>query len=481
MTEHFAPRRGNTILHAMRSSWFKPAALAGAVLATLWPWVIDIGGLSEPGERILGVFLAAIVLWVTEAIPLHATAALIIFSEILFISDRALWNLPAAFVAPDYRDFFATLAHPVLMLLLGGFVLAEGSSRFRLDRSLARVLLRPFGTRPAGVLAGLMLVTAVFSMFMSNTATTAMMLAVVLPVAGSLDPADRFRTALALCIPVAANIGGMGTPVGTPPNAIAVGLLADAGIEVSFGKWMLLAVPFMLLVLAVAWRLLLHLHPPQAGTIELQIEGAVDRTRPAVVFYATFAVTVALWLLEPIHGVPSSIVGFMPVVLLLATGTFTAQDLQRLPWHLLWLVAGGVALGFGVTASGLDVWLIEQVAWETMSPAMITGVVAFAALAVSTVISNSAAANLLVPVGLTVAVSGSVDVEPVAMAFFIAIGSSLAMALPVSNAPNAIGYSTGMVTTRQMAVVGFGVGVVGWLVYVGVGPLLWDLLGVSLS
>ena len=182
-------------------------------IALLVPMLLEPEGLSEPGQRMLGVFLMAIVLWVTEAIPLYATAALIILLQILFISDQAIWDLPDDFGPPSSADYFATLAHPVLILFLGGFFLAEGAARYKVDRNLARILLRPFGDSPARIVLGLMLITALFSMFMSNTATTATFLAVVLPLLATLEPGDRLRIALVLAIPLAANIGGIATPV----------------------------------------------------------------------------------------------------------------------------------------------------------------------------------------------------------------------------------------------------------------------------
>ena len=462
-----------------RTGLGRGAALAAAAVLLFLPWTLDLEGLGEPGHRMLGLFLAAIVLWVSEAIPLHATAAFIILFEIVTISDRALWALPADFDPPAYSTFLGTLAHPVLMLFLGGFFLAEGAAKFHLDRALARILLRPFGTSPRRVLLGLMVVTAVFSMFMSNTATTATVLAVVLPVAVSLDRSDRFRTALVLAIPVAANIGGMGTPVGTPPNAIAVGSLAEAGYDVGFGEWMVLAVPVMSVVLVLAWLLLLRVFPARTDAIRLEIEGALARGRDAAILYTVFVATVVLWLSEPLHGVNANIVGFLPVVVLLATRVFSAEDLQRIPWHVLWLVAGGIALGIGVTAAGLDTWLVARVDWSAMSGGMVVAGVAATALLLSTFISNSAAANLLIPIGLTLALSGAVSVEAVAVAFFIAVGASLAMALPVSTPPNALAYSTGMVTTRQMAAIGAVVGIAGWALFVWLAPIGWSLMGVS--
>lgn len=462
----------------------RPLQLGGiiaAVVVLVGPMLVEVPGLSEAGERVLGIFLMAVVLWVTEAIPLFATAALIIFLQILLISDQAIWSLPQGDPITAYADFFATLAHPVLMLFLGGFFLAEGANKYALDRTLARVLLRPFGRRPASIALGIMLITAAFSMFMSNTATTATMLAVVLPVIATFEPTDRFRAGLVLAVPIAANVGGIGTPVGTPPNAIAVGSLADAGIDISFAKWMGLAVPLVVVLLVVAWQVIVRLFPTSREEVEIDIEGDFDRSPGALVLYAVFALTIGLWLTEPLHGITSSVVGFVPVVVLLVTGVFGSRDLQAMPWHVLWLVAGGIALGIGVTASGLDQWIIDQVSWEGLAAGILAGALALTALLMSTVISNSAAANLLIPIGLTLALSPAVDVDPVAAGFFIAVGASLAMALPVSTPPNAIAYSAGTVSTRDLAVVGGIVGAIGWLLFVFVGPLLWSFAGLELA
>ncbi|NNC93907.1 MAG: DASS family sodium-coupled anion symporter, partial [Acidimicrobiia bacterium] len=384
----------------------QPIGLILAVGGLVLPWFLNLDGLSEPGHRMLGVFLMAIVLWVTEAIPLYATAALIIFLQILFISDQALWDLPAGFDTPTSARYFATLSHPVLMLFLGGFFLAEGAARYRLDRNLARIMLRPFGDSPRMIVLGLMVITASFSMFMSNTATTATFLAVVLPVVATLAPEDRLRVGLVLAIPLAANIGGIATPVGTPPNAIAIGSLAEAGISVSFIRWMALATPGMVVLLLIAWQIVIRMFPASVDRVTLDIESSFDQTRPARIFYLTAAATIVLWLTGPIHGISAPVVGFMPVVVLLATGVLDSKDLQRMPWHVLWLVAGGVALGLAVIDSGLDRWLIDQVDWSIVPVALLALALAFVATAMSTVISNSAAANLLIPIGLTLAVSG---------------------------------------------------------------------------
>lgn len=459
--------------------WRKILSLLIALTVLILPWVVEFPGLSPAGHRLFGIFLCAIVLWVTEPIPLYATATLIILLEILFISDKALVAVPGAFEAPKYASFYHALAHPVLMLFLGGFFLANGAARFKLDRNMARVLLKPFGESPKLIMLGLMLITAVFSMFMSNTATTATMMAVVLPVVAGLPSGDRLKTSLALSIPIAANVGGIGTPVGTPPNAIAIGALSSAGISVSFASWMAMMIPCVLLLLVAAWLLLTRVFPSDTQSITLRIDTTFDRSRPAVIFYITFAATVLLWLTEPLHGIKSTIVGFVPVAVLLSTGVFTSRDLQSVQWDVLWLVGGGIALGTGLGASGLDEWLVSLVRWDAISPGMIGVALCVVALVMSTVISNSATANLLVPIGMSLAVSGAVDISPMLTGVFIAVGASLAMALPISTPPNAIAYSSGMVTTKNMAVTGALVGAIGLVLFTQLAPLTWAWLGIA--
>lgn len=463
------PRRGLRIVGVTM-------AVAGFGL----PFVVTFDGLSEQGHRILSVFLMAVVLWVTEAIALHATALLIILLEILLISDQSVFGTIDGFEPDPYATYFASLAHPVLMLFLGGFVLADGAARFKLDRSLARVLLKPFGTSPRLILLGLMLVTAGFSMFMSNTATTATLLAVILPVVGTLPAGDRFGTGLVLSIPLAANVGGIGTPVGTPPNAIAVGSLAEAGIGVSFIGWMMLAVPPMIVLLLVSWWLLTRMYPSQADSIELNIIGQFETSIKGRMFAVVFAATVGLWLTEPIHGIPSAIVGFMPVVVLVAAGVVSTDDLRSIQWHVLWLVAGGIALGAGVAKTGLDTWIVGQINWSSFGATMIVALLAVLTLVLSTIISNSATANLVVPMTLSMAASSTVGLGATRAVFFVAIGASLAMALPISTPPNAIAFSTGAVPTKDLAIVGVLVGVSGLVLYLLLAPLLFTVVGVDL-
>jgi sodium-dependent dicarboxylate transporter 2/3/5 len=453
----------------------------GVVAATGWFVVVLLigpeGNLTAPASRMLAIFGAAVVLWITEAIPLSATSILVIFAEILLISDEALVGLPSNFDAPTYQSIFATLANPVLILFLGGFVLAETAAKYRLDRNLAGVLLRPFGNSPKAITAGLMAITAGLSMFVSNTATTAAMMAVVIPVAAGLAPDDRLRAGLILSVPIAANVGGLGTPVGSPPNAIALGRLQDQGIDVDFVTWMALAVPVAVVVLAFAWFLLVKRFPASADTIDVRIGGEFDRGRPALILYVVFALTVLGWVTEPLHGVPSAIVGFGAVVVLLSTQVFAVDDLRRLNWHILWLVGGGIALGNGVSSTGLDQWLVDLFDWGSLSTGVLLVALAVVAIGLSTIISNSATANLMVPIGISLALSDAVDLDPLLVGLLIALACSLAMALPVSTPPNAVAYATGEIETKDMAIVGLLVGALGVVLIVFVMPPIWNGLG----
>jgi solute carrier family 13 (sodium-dependent dicarboxylate transporter), member 2/3/5 len=445
--------------------------LLGAVVF-LVPLLVDIEGLTAAGQRMLAIFLLAIVLWVTEAIPLVATAVLVILLEVLLISDQALVGfegeaLPAA-------AYFAALADPVIILFLGGFLIADGAARFGLDRNLAAVMLRPFRGDARRTVLGLMSITALLSMFVSNTATTATMFAVVLPILAAL-PSGPARTGLALAIPVAANVGGIGTPVGSPPNAIALGALQAQGEGVSFLGWMLLAVPLMVVVLLFAWWFLTRRYIPADTPMEVDLSASFDRSPAAIVFSVVAAATILLWLTEPLHGVASSTVGFVPVVALLATGVMGGDDLRALQWPVLWLVGGGIALGAGIGATGLDVWVLDLVAWERLPLTLLVALLVLVGLGLSTVISNSATANLLIPLALSLAVGLPIDAT--AIGVIVALACALAMALPISTPPNAVAYATGEVDQRAMATSGLVIGGVGAAILAFVLPTVWDRLG----
>ena len=261
-------------------------------------------------------------MWVFEAVPAWTTSVLIVVLLLLTVSDSSLWfltqDIPAGELGQTvkYKSIMHCFADPIIMLFIGGFILAIAATKSGLDVLLARVMLRPFGTQSRYVLLGFILVTAAFSMFLSNTATAAMMLTFLTPVLKALPADGKGKIGLAMAIPVAANVGGMGTPIGTPPNAIALKYLNDPeglNLNIGFGEWMSFMLPYTIIVLFIAWFILLRLFPFKQKNIELQIEGEAKKDWRSIVVYITFAITVVLWMFDKVTGVNSNVVAMIPV------------------------------------------------------------------------------------------------------------------------------------------------------------------------
>ena len=423
-------------------------------------------------QRVIAIFVFTAMMWILEVIPTWTTSVVAIVSILLTTSNKGLGFLIAkdnVGALTNYKDIMAAFADPVIMLFLGGFVLAFAATKVGLDVQLAKVMLKPFGTNPKTVLLGILLVIGIFSMFMSNTATAAMMLTFLTPVLATLPKDGGGRISLALAIPIAANIGGMGTPIGTPPNAIALGALQDAGYNITFAGWMLRMVPYVILMLVIAWVLLMKLYPFKAKSIELKIEGAPVKVTPfqKYVVWVTFALTIILWVGESLFKVNSNIVAMIPFAVFSATGIMKAKHLEHINWAVLWMVAGGFALGTALNQTGLATTLINTIPFASWNALVVMLVGGFICYFLSNFISNSASANLVVPILIVVgkAMAGNPGFEALggvpAMIIGVAIAASVAMCLPVSTPPNALAHSTGMITTKQMATVGVIMGVVG--------------------
>jgi len=430
-----------------------------------------IDGMTLVEQRVMAIFLMAALCWVLEPIPIFATSVLIIVLELLMISDNGL-ILFTRLAEPEalgtlisHKTIMATFASPIIMLFLGGFFLAMAATKYRLDINLARVMLKPFGEQPKYVMLGLMLITALFSMFMSNTATTAMMLSILAPVLALFKHDDLGKVALALSIPVAANIGGIGTPIGTPPNAIALKYLVGAD-QISFGQWMSFAVPFVALLLSFAWLLLCKLFPARQQAIKLDIKSRFLKTPKAYIVYFTFALTVLLWLMGDLHGMNAYVVALLPVAIFTFTRIITKEDLKKISWDVLWLVSGGIAIGVALAESGLAQHLVEAIPFERFSPLWVIVGGSLLALLMANFMSHTATANLLLPIVAALASSMSGLDEfggSQALILCVTFAASLGMSLPISTPPNALAHASGHNTTEQMAKVGGLVGVVGVL------------------
>ncbi len=437
-------------------------------------------GILNPLEiRVIGVFVMAALFWILQPFPIWSTSVLVIVLMIVTMSDSSLTPFRVDGVTMiSHKSIMATFANPIIMLFLGGFFLAAAATKYKMDLNLARVLLKPFGKNPKFVLLGLMLITAVFSMFMSNTATAAMMLAILAPVLKLFEPDDRGKAAFALAIPLGANIGGMGTPIGTPPNAIALGALNDAVARgdlvanpVTFGQWMAFGIPYVIILMVVAWILLLKIYPIKMKEMVLNIEGAgkFDTSPKAIIVYITFVLCVILWVTgKNVHGINDNAIAMIPMAVFALTGVITKKDLNAMSWDVLWLVAGGFALGVGLNATGLAAHLIKTIPFASWSPLALMIGCGIICLFMANFMSHTSTATLLVPILCAVGIAcqdnliglGGVTALLVSVAF----ASSLGMSLPISTPPNALAHATGYTDTRGMAITGVVMGILGLIV-----------------
>lgn len=432
--------------------WFAPTSMFG------------IDGLTVVQQRTIAIFAYAALMWMFEIIPAWATSVSTIVFLLLTISNKGFTN-PEMGDLVNFKEIMAAFADPIIMLFLGGFVLAIAASKVGLDVYLARILLKPFGTKPKFVLLGFLTLISVMSMFMSNTATAAMMLAFLAPVLKTLPESGGGRVCLALSIPIAANIGGLGTPIGTPPNAIAIGQLASQGIEIGFGAWMIRFVPVVIIMILFSWWLLQFLFPFKAKKIEIVIDGKCKKDWKFWMVTVTFLGTILLWMTGEITKLNSNVVALIPFAIFALAGIFTRDDFAKIDWHVLWMVAGGFALGTALNKTGLAAALVQAIpfgSWSAVAVLIIAGLLGWL---LSNFIANSSAANLLIPI---LAVVGTAMTDQLAgmgglttLLVCVAASTSFAMLFPISTPPNAIASSTGMIKTHDMTVVGLIVGLLG--------------------
>lgn len=436
------------------------------VIITLLVWNLPsdsfgIDGLTVLQQRMIAIFVFATLMWLTEAIPAWATSLAIITIMVVTMTDNSF-----VFLRDTGKSFgellsaseiMASFADPIIILFLGGFILAIAATKSGLDVLLARKLLKPFGSKSEIVLLGFIMITGFFSMFVSNTATAAMMLTFLTPVFKSLPADGKGRVALTLSIPLAANIGGIGTPIGTPPNAIVMKWLNNPNglnLGIGFGEWMMVMIPFTIVMLLITWMVLKTFFPFKRKNIDIEIKGSIKHNWRSVVVMVTFAVTVLLWLLDKVTGVDANAVAIIPIGIFAITGVITSKDLQEINWSVIWMVAGGFALGHGLNETGLADAAIESIPFGTWSPIMIWIISGIICYLLSNVISNTATTALLTPILATICKGMSDSLGAIGgtstILIGIAIAASSAMCLPISTPPNAIAHSTGLVKQSEM-------------------------------
>ncbi|WP_261764765.1 SLC13 family permease [Avibacterium paragallinarum] len=434
--------------------------LLSIIFALLLTLFFSDASFTKIQNYVLFLLFFSISLWVTEAIPPFSVSILIVGFLVLIMGKSEAY---------DAMKYLQTWSDSVIWLFLGGFFLAEAMKKTKLDLMLLKAVLPRFGTNPCNVLWGLMLATAVMSMVMSNTATTAMMIATISPLFSRLSERGHLSKALLLGIPAAASVGGMGTIIGSAPNAIAVGALEKLGYPISFLEWIMVGAPLAFLLLFIFWRVLiykyklkyqapLHFDFLTQDEIEVSSQEKLHKTIVLIIL----AITLFCWLTSKWIGIPVAAASGIPIVALTMTGVLEAKDVRRLPWDTLMLVAGGLALGLAIEEQQIATHFVEKISHIQVSFVLLLILFGFITVLLSNFMSNTAATTILIPMGVSLlAMVGGGNVNPTILPLVIGLSASCALFLPVSTPPNAIAFSTGLIKQSEFRLGGVIIGLLG--------------------
>ncbi len=428
-------------------------------------------GLSIEAWRVVSMALWMACWWATEAIPVPATSLI----PVIF--------LPLAGITTA-REATTPYSSPVIYLLMGGFIIAMAMQRWHLHRRIALMILAKFGSKPEALILGFMIATALLSMWVSNTATTLMMVPIAMSVAESLSPDGKIRNpftiGLLLAIAYSASIGGLGTVVGTPPNALLVAYLSEnLGVEIGFAQWMGLGVPVVAVLIPSCWLLLtkvvykeMPVNNSLGGEIiqqELADMGpiSVPEKRTALMFLFV----AGLWVFRPLldnvpflSGLNDSSIAIFGAVAMFFTPSGVKENGRefllnwdwavKIPWGVILLFGGGLSLASAVSSSGLAAYLGDSLVVLTTFHLFIL-MLAMVALIIflTELTSNTATTAALLPVLGAIATKGNLD--PILLAGPAAMAASCAFMLPVATAPNAVIFSGGQVSIPDMVGAGF--------------------------
>ncbi|WP_299199702.1 DASS family sodium-coupled anion symporter [uncultured Amphritea sp.] len=469
--------------------------LGGPVAAALILMISAPAGMPPEAWRLVAMATWMVIWWLTEAVPIPATALLPIVLMPLFEIDKI-------------KPVAANYGHPLIFLFLGGFLLAAAMQHVGLHRRIALQIVSRVGTSPSRIILGFMLATAFLSMWISNTATTIMMFAVGLSVIDFVakQTEDKrmvrnFGVALMLSIAYSASIGGVGTLIGTPPNALLASFLqSNYNIEISFFDWMLLGVPVVVIMLPITWLLLTRFLFPShqiaikdPGVVvqrELAALGIMSRGEKlvALVFLSAALGWIFRKFIVDLTGLPldDTMIALLAALVLFAVpisrtkGEFALdwEAARNVPWGVLLLFGGGLALAGGFKGTGLAEWIGNSVAGVDVSTLVLILLVTVAIVYLTEITSNTASTATFLPILAAVAVGLGLD--PVLLCVPVALGASMAFMMPVATPPNAIVFSYELMELRDMVRAGFLLNIVAIAVAFGLFTLLANLVfGVS--
>lgn len=475
----------------------KAALLAGPLAFAALLFAGAPGGLSFEAWVVVALLVLMASWWVTEAIPIPVTSLL------------PLVVLPV-FGVRTIQEAAAPYADRTIMLLLGGFIIAKSVERWHLHERLALLTVSRAGASPGGLSLGFLIASAALSAWISNTATTIMLMPVALSVAQSLGARAGAGSALsvALCLSVAygASIGGLATPIGTPTNLIVMGALERAGdARITFQRWMTFGVPTVIAMIPAAWLVLTRLSGPIAacdGDPQRHVRerlAALGRwTVPEVRTLTVFAIIAFFWIFRsafiselrifgvaPFAGLTDHVIAIAGAIAMFLVPAGCSRDrgamlldwptAQGIPWDVILLFGGGLSLAAAITATGLGAWLGDRMGGLMTLPGVliILTLAAFVILATE-VTSNVATAAALMPVVIAIAAAAGID--PASLAIPVALAASCAFMFPMATAPNAIAYASGEMSIARMARIGIKLNAFGVLIITAIAWLLTPLV-----
>lgn len=457
----------------------KGAALAAWIGLVLGPLLLITCLLTEPpgglsGEAWLTVGLAGLmaIWWSTEAIPIPATSLL----PILLIPLLGIDTLARA---------TAPYANPTIFLFFGGFLLGLAMQRWNLHRRIALTTLLAVGNQPSRQIAGFMIATAFISMWVSNTATSIMMLPIGLSVIGLLvagseeKEGSRFAIALLLGIAYSASVGGIATLIGTPPNALLAAFLRENyDVQIGFGQWMLLGLPLSIGMLIFIWWWLTRSGFTLAGgdsrgLLETEMANLGPMSRAEKLVAMVFSLAAAAWILQPllagyVEGVNDTSIAIaaalalflIPVNLRERVFLMDWEQANKAPWGVLLLFGGGLSLAGAIGESGLAEWIAESLGiFGALPLVLMIGLVALVIIFLTEITSNTATAAAFLP--LLGALAVAQGMSPEMLAIPAAVAASCAFMMPVATPPNAIVFGTGQLPIQAMIKAGFALNLFG--------------------
>ncbi len=430
-------------------------------------------GIPAGADIALVILLIAALLWISETVPLFVTSFAVLFLCLVWLQP----SLSATGAEVSSTTFLAPFFSDVILLFLGGFTLSAALHKYRLDELLARWIIARTGDSIPKLLAGIMGITAVLSMWLSNTATAAMMLTLVLPITQQIPVArKRARQGVILAIPIAANVGGIGTPIGTPPNAIALQYLGSINAAPSFTTWMMIGIPLVLLLLAIGWLLLIKLIDAR-GTLAVEkpeVEPVQFSWTPQIgIILGAAGLTIGGWVTSQWHDLSSGTIAMIPILAYFGSGILDGRDLKTLSWDVLFLMGGGLCMGAAISSSGLAEFVVERLPVEGAQIYVVMVLFGVVACVMSSVMSNTATANLMMPIIL--GLSMAEPLTPILLG--VAFACSIAMPLPISTPPNAMAFSSGLLSVPDMFKPGIILTMLGLVLIFTLGYLWWNLVG----